>query len=66
MSDSSLTTVFTLAILGILILVGDWLFNVNFPEWLVWLPWAMLIINIVILLVAFGLIFQIVMAKERF
>lgn len=37
----------TLAILGLLVILGDWLFNIDFPEWLVWLAWAMLVINIV-------------------
>ena len=56
---------FTLALLGILILAGRWLFNVGFPSWLVWLAWAMLIINIVIVAAAGAIISIIMFAKER-
>ena len=66
MSDSSSNADFTLAMLGILILIGNWLFDVSFPDWLVWLAWAMLIINIVLVLVVFGLVFLLALVKERF
>lgn len=65
MSDQSSNADFTLAMVGTLILVGNWLFDVSFPDWLVWLAWAMLVINIVLVLIAFGLMFLVVMVKER-
>jgi len=66
MSDSSSNADFTLALLGILILLGDWLFAVGFPDWLVWLAWAMLTINVVMVVLVFGLVFLVMMLKERF